>query len=209
MKQNNKRFTSMILALLLLVGALIVYFDFTAPAYSQLQNEKGQELSEQNLLENEQQIVTQVQSLVSSYQSETQGQQSVTLALPVGQNEAGALAAIYGIAANDGMSIQSIGVTSNAPQVQNSTPASGAGLSGAASAGNIVKPLGSISFSVTAAGTYESMKSFLSHIETNTRVMNVSAISVHPANLVVVKGAPVSQDFFNFAFTITAYYQSP
>jgi len=197
----------MILALLLLVGALIVYFDLATPAYSDLQNEKGQQISQQNLLQNEQQIVTQVQALVSSYQSQAQGQQSVNLALPVGQNLASALAQIYGTATNDGVSIQSVGITANPPQVQ-AAPASG-DISGAASGGNIVKPLGSVSFSVTAAGNYESFKSFLKHIETNTRIMDVTAISVQPVASITTKGVTTAQDFFTYNITIVAYYQAP
>lgn len=209
MKQNTKRFSSMILALLLLVGALIVYFDLAAPAYSDLQTEKGQQISQQNLLQNEQQIVTQVQALVSSYQSQVQGQQSVGLALPVGKNLANALAQIYGTAANDGVSITSVGVADNAPQIQPAPVSEGSNIGSAASGGDIVKPLGSVSFSVTAAGNYESFKSFLKHIETNTRIMNVTAIAVHPVAIVLVKGAPVSQDFFTYTLTIVAYYQAP
>jgi hydrogenase maturation factor len=84
MKQNSKRFSSMILALLLVVAAFVMYFDLLSPAYAALQTEKGQELSNQQLLSNEKQIVTQVQSLISQYQNQTQSQQSASMALPTG-----------------------------------------------------------------------------------------------------------------------------
>ena len=46
MKQETKRLSSIIAAALILAGALVVYFEFIVPAYTNLETIKGQEGSE-------------------------------------------------------------------------------------------------------------------------------------------------------------------
>src|SRR6185437_8966933 len=101
-------FSSLLLALLCVVGALVVFFDLVQPAYQDLQQTKGKEVSQESFLANERQVVDQVKSLVSSLSAQAQGEQSVALALPVGQDVAGALAQIYGIASANNIGVQNI-----------------------------------------------------------------------------------------------------
>ena len=197
------------MSLLLLVGAMIVYFDLLVPAYGDLQEKKGEAISEAALLDNEKQVVTQVQALVSAYQSQSQGQQSVNLALPVGPDVAGALTQIYGIAANDSFAIQNVNVSMEAPQIQ--TPAD-TDINAAATGGSILKPTGSVSYKITAAGTYESLKAFLKHVATNARLLDVTAVSVSPVTNIVSTGknsSNILQDYFNYSITVVSYYQTP
>jgi hypothetical protein len=200
MKQNTKRLYSMIFALVFVVAALVVYFDFLVPAYADLQTSKGHQISEQNLLTNEQQIVQQFQGLMAAYQSQAASDQPINIALPVGPHLADAIAQIYGIANANSVGITNMAIASElAP-----APASAAGVAGAASTGEIVKPIGGITFTLGVSGSYENFENFIAMLETNMRIFDVKQISIQPSGA-VGKG---SSDFFNYGLTVESYYQS-
>ena len=116
MKQETKRLSSIIIAALILVAAVMVYFEFIIPTYTSLQLVKGQEESETTLYANEQQVVSKVKSLLVTYQSNASSSQSVAMALPVGPDVSGALAQIYGIATNANVTIQGMQISTQAVQ---------------------------------------------------------------------------------------------
>jgi len=194
MSQNTKRFSSLILSLIFGVSALVVFFDFVQPSYQDLQVSRGKEIA--------QQIVKQVKSLVSSYQSQTQGKQSVSLALPVGPDTAGALSQISGLAFANNIGIQTMSVTTQATPTG---PKQANGLAAAASSGNLAKPVGTLSFQISAVGNYENFKNFVQGLESNTRVFDVKLISIHPGT---IPGAKGGQDYFFYDVTVVAYYQT-
>lgn len=204
----------MIVALVFLVVALVVFFDFVQPAYTDLQASKGKQISQASFLDNEKKIVSEVQGLVSTYQSETQGEQAVSLALPVGQDLSGALAQVYGLAAANNIGVQNIAISIQAVQVATSQAGSTVQANGqiaaAASVGAIIKPFNSILFQITCAGTYENFKIFLKGLETNIRIFDVKSITLHAASGASnanVKGGP-GADYFQYDMTVAAYYQS-
>jgi Tfp pilus assembly protein PilO len=214
MKKETKRLASLIIAALLIAGALVVYFEFIVPAYSNLQMVKGQEESEATLYANEQQIVSQAKSLLATYTADASSSQSVAMALPVGQDLSGALAQVYGIAANTGVTVQGTGVSVQviAPQVDIAsttviTNATDSQIANAAAAGLITKPIGTVSFVVTGSGSYESFKKFLQGLETNIRIFNVTAISLQPVGATATKTQAANQDLFNYTITVVTYYQ--
>jgi hypothetical protein len=202
MKQNTKRLYSMVIALFFLVLALVWYFDFLVPAYTDLQTAKGNQISEQNLLTNEQQIVSQFQGLLASYQSQSSDEQAVDAALPVGPHLADAIAQIYGIASANNVAVQSMGIASELIP----SPATGSGVSGAASTGQIVHPVGTITFTLGMIGSYENFKAFLGALETNIRLFDVKQVTFQPGG---VTGKGSVPDVFNYSITATTYYQSP
>ncbi len=209
MKQDTKRFSSIIIAALIIAAAIVVYFELIVPAYANLQDLKGQESGELTVLSNEQQIVTQIQSLLTTYQNNSSSSQLVQLALPVGEDVSGALAQIYGIAVNSDVTIQSAGVSIQAVQspVTSGSVASGS-VATAAANGSIVKPTGTISFTINGTGSYESFKAFLQGLETNIRLFNVTAISLMPGTVSATKTQAANQDMFSYSMTIVTYYQA-
>jgi hypothetical protein len=204
MKSNSKQLTSAIIAALFLIVALVVYFEMIVPAYASLQKDKGQAQSQQALLDNEKKVVDQVKKLIDAYKSEASSTQAIGLALPVGQNTAGALAQIYGIANNAGFSIQSTGVTTQAITKTTATPAAGANIKSAATTGSIAHPAGTVSFQIIGNGSYESLKTFLAGLENNIRFFDVTGISIQEATL----GKGSIPDNFNYTITVVTYYQS-
>lgn len=210
MKQDTKRFTSIIISILLLVAALVLYFEFIIPAYTSLEGLKGQEQSEQTLLANENKVVTEVQSLLATYQNDSSSSQSVALALPVGQDVAGALAQVYGIAANSNVTVQGVAISVQAVQSASPSTANAAGqVADAATAGAIVKPVGTVSLQLNGTASYENFKTFLQGLATNIRIFDVNSISLQPVGTITTSKSASAQDIFNYGITVVTYYQSP
>jgi Tfp pilus assembly protein PilO len=207
MKQESKRLYSIIIAALLIGAALLAYFAFIVPAYAHLEAIKGQEESETTLYANEQKIVAEGKTLLANYQSDASSSQAVSAALPVGQNLAGAIAQVYGIAGNTGVTVQGLGISVQA--VTSPDASAGGQIAGAATAGSVIKPTGSILFNINGSGSYEALKAFLQELETNLRIFDVTSISLQPAPIVATKNQASNQDAFTYSITATTYYESP
>ncbi len=202
MKQNTKRLYSMIFALLFIVLALVVYFDMLTPAYTSLQSAKASELSDQALLTNEKQVVNQIQGLLTTYNSQSSDAEAVNTALPVGPDLADGIAQLYGIAGANSLTIQNIGISSQLAAA--SVPEGD--IAGAAATGQIVKPLGTITFALSLVGSYENFQSFLNDLATNMRLFDVQEVSVAP--LSGGTGKTSTPDAFTFSISVMTYYQS-
>jgi hypothetical protein len=191
---------SIVGSLLLVVVALFLFFDFIQPEFSSVANLKGQIAGENDFLQTETKTVTAVQNVITEYQKQGGNQGNVALAIPAGQDVAGALAQVYGIAQINSVTIQSISVSAPTLQTQTKT----------ASSTNTVKPLGSYTLQIGGSGTYEALKNFLFGLETNIRIFDVKGLSIAPATVAGSnpgRGA-VPQDLFSYNITATTYYQT-
>lgn len=186
------------LSLLFIMGALILLFDLVQPEYANFQMLKGQLAGEQALFATETQAVSNAQNLISQYKGQSGNAQTASLAVPAGEDLAGALAQVYGLAANSSIAIQSVGIS--APDLQAAANSQGA---------QLVQPLGTVTFQIAAAGTYEALKNFLQGLETNVRIFDVKGLSITPisSNTATPGKSQGSQDFFTYDISATAYYQ--
>lgn len=198
MKQSSKRLWSILLSFLFILVSFICFFDLVQPEYQNTEASRSQQLGEQNLLISQTALVQTVQTTLNTYQNETQNTSNIGLAMPSGEDVAGALTQIEGIAENNGIVMTSIAVSP--PQVQVKTGATST---------TTMKPLGSFTLTVTASGSYESFKNFLSELETNIRIFDVKNISLRPSAAAAVAGkAAPSPDMFTYAITVATYYQT-
>jgi len=197
MKQSSKRLVSLALALFFIIASLVILFDFIQPGYAALSDVKSQVAGEQAFLDSEQKAVTQAQTLLTTYNNQGAGGQNVALAMPATEDQAGALAQIYGIAQNSGLSIGTVGMS--APTILAKAPPVVAGT--APGAAQLTKPIGVLTFQVTASGNYASIKNFFTQIETNVRLFDLKNITVSP-------GVGTAKDFFSYTLTLTSYYQT-
>lgn len=198
MTQSSKRLFSMIFALIFILGAFYGFFNLVEPAYSNAQALRSKQLGEEDYLQTQAALVKQAQNLINTYKNESQT--NVGLALPSGQDAAGALAQIEGIAAANSISITNI--NASAPTIQTDA-------SGAATSSQMQKPLGSFSLRITATGAYENFKSFVAEIETNIRLFDVKEFSLQPIAVTATTKSGVTQDFFTGSLTVITYYQTP
>lgn len=198
----------MIVFLVFILAAFLVFFDLLQPTYTDLQNKKGTEASSENFLASEQQAVAQAKKLIGQYESESQAESNLALAMPTGPDVAAALAEIYGIAQDSGVTVQNVQV--GAPTVQLANQAQSGNVTSSAGQVQIVKPLGTFPLQVIALGSYENVKNFLSQLETNIRIFDLTMLSMQPTPGAIpgVKTATAS-DFFTYNLTITTYYQTP
>jgi len=193
---------SVFIAFIFVVAAFICFFDLVQPVYSDVQVLRGKQLGEQKYLTSQTALVKQVQTTLNTYQNEAQGAANVNLAMPSGQDIAGALAQIQGIATNNNIDIT--GVTVTAPEIQVKRTGT------SSSSTSPLKPLGSFAFKLTGSGSYESVKNFLSEIETNVRIFDVETFSLQPMAVAAASGSKTasSRDAFNYAITVDTYYQT-
>jgi len=187
----------MLIALGVVVVALLIFFDLVQPEYTDVMQTKGEIAAENDLYQSESQAVAAAQKIISQYQQQENGAGgTVALALPAQEDVAGAVAQVYGIAENDGIMIQSMGVSAPIIQAQSA---------GAAS----TTPMGSFSLQVSGTGSYEGFKNFVSGLETNIRILDVRNVSIAPVVQTVAKGvAAFNPDLFNFSVTVETYYQA-
>ena len=178
----------MILSLVFLVAAFIIFFQLIEPTYGDLETLKGQELESRNLLANEQNVVGAVKKLLGQYESEGDAANGLALAMPSGPNVASAVAQIYGIATNSSIAIQSMTLSTPSVLLRSQS----------GDAAQVVRPAGTFSIQISSTGSYEDLKNFLSQLETNIRIFDVTGFSLQPA----AKG-----DLFNYTFTVATYYQ--
>ncbi len=196
---------SVFFALVFIVAAFIFFFDLVQPTYGDMQALRSKQLGEADYLTNQTALIKQVQTVLNTYQNESQGAANVGLAMPSGEDIAGALAQIQGIASNNNIAIESIAVTPPAVQVRVTTaPAA------TSSSVGPLKPLGNFTFRIAASGSYESFKNLLSEIETNIRIFDVKAISLQPSPSAAAPGAKstLSRDAFSYTITVATYYQT-
>ena len=206
MKQTTSRFSGILLALLLLVLAGVGFFEFVQPSYANLMALRGQEQAERTFLADEQNIATKAQSVLADYQGQGSSTQAMNMALPIGPNSAGAITQLYGLASASGLTVQSVGISMTSASQSASTAAAGPAGTTAAS---LIKPYSTITFQVTAMGSYESLKTFLQGLEDNVRVFDVTSLSIQPVTTVTSGGAVVTgnQDLYNYTIGVVAYYQ--
>lgn len=202
MKQTTKRFISMIVSLFLIIGAIILYFDFIQPAYDDAQKIKSEDLGERLFLDGEKSAIEQVQRLISTYQGQGGAQQAVSLSLPATEDLAGALAQLNGLADESGLSAQSFSVSVLSLQ----KPVESGGLGQKNLGAELNKPLGAINFQIKASGSYQALKNFISMIETNMRIFDVKSFNIQP--IFGTQGKAV-QDLYAYDLAVATYYQAP
>jgi len=208
MKQSSKRLTSSILALLFLVGSFLVFFEFIQPTYATVLQAKGTRAASEALLAQEQTAVSQAKQLLSQYENDSTAESNLALAMPSGPDVSGALAQIYGIATNNSIVVTNLSISPPTVPPQAAVAASVGGVEGAAS---VVQPIGTISFQMNGTGSYENLKTFLSELETNIRIFDLTALSIQPFISSAVSGtktAPASTDDFTYNITVVTYFQS-
>lgn len=201
MKQSTKRFFSLIVAFVLVVGALVAYFNFIQPVYQEAQKIKAQVISRESFVQNQQAAISQVKKSIGSYKGEGQLQDVVSLALPLSPDLAGAFAQLTGLIQNNQLALQ--GVTVSLPVMENLSAKPAQGKTGSVSfAATIIKPFGVVTFQARIVGSYENFKAFMKNLESNIRILDIQKITFQPA------GKP-DQNLFAYDLVVSTYYQGP
>ncbi|MCL5733515.1 MAG: type 4a pilus biogenesis protein PilO [Patescibacteria group bacterium] len=190
MKRSTERLISLVIALVLLLASVIIYFDLIQGSYGDVQNIRAEIISNQNTLNTQKQTISQIQSLLSDYRNQTNFSQQLSTALPLTADSAGALGQLSGLAQTNHLVISSVSATTRS----NITVVPKASAS-------LIKPVGVLEFKARLSGRYEDIRTFLFSIETNYRLFDAQQINLSPA-------ADPKTDAYNLDLTVDTYYQT-
>ncbi len=188
MRASTKRTLSILVSIVLLVGAVFIYSSMIGPAYSEIKSLRSEAASRLDIINENQVYVSQVQNLLNEYQDASQLQAAISMLLPDEQNLAQALNQISGLTGISGLSPDKISVDQLAVR-----PSLGS---------SIVKSIGTLRFEVETSGNYSSFKSFLQKLETNMGIFDVVGIKVEPL------GRSTSVGVLNYTIIVDSYYQT-
>ena len=193
MKASSKRILSILFSAVFLLGTLIIYGNLIQPEINAAGELQSLVASKTNLLNNQKTAVSQVSALIGQFQNAASLQQTVSLALPIGPNTTQILNQWQAIA-------QGAGVTLSSLNVQPVPPGSPTATS------TLVKKVGDVSISVSAAGGYAALKQFLDELETNVRVTNIQTFELTSA---AQSGQPgQTGNLYNLKANVSAFYQN-
>lgn len=190
----GKRLFSMVVTLFCLVAAAVVFFQFVRPAYLETQTVRAEVISRQEFLEEQRASIESAQKLIERYRSDTQVQETVSRVLPATPDVGGALYQIASIAGQ--YNVQILSTTAQTPQLSLSAPSARS----SSTATSAVRPLGIATFQVRFNARYDDLKPLLEKLESNVRLMDITAISVAPA-------ATGSAGALSVDLTVATYYQ--
>ena len=190
MKRSTERLISLVIALILLLASIVIYFDFIQGSYSDVQNIRAEIASNQNTLNTQKQTISQIQSLLSDYKNQTNFAQQLSTALPLTADSAGALGQLSGLAQTNHLAVSSVSATtkSNITVVPKALA-------------SLIKPVGVLEFKTRLSGRYEDIRTFLFSIETNYRLFDSQQINLSPAS-------DPKTDAYNLDLTVDTYYQT-
>ncbi len=190
MKKSTERLISLVIALVLLLVSLVVYFDFIQGAYGDVQNTRGEIASKQSFLNNQKQTISQIQSLLSDYKNEADFQTNLSTALPLDPESASALGQLSGLAQANNLNLNSVSSVNKSNL--NLAPKSETSL---------INPVGVSEFKLRLIGKYEDIKNLIIDLESNYRIFDVQQINIAPV-------ADPKQDYYNLDLTVDTYYQT-
>lgn len=179
-----------------LSGALVVYFTFIQGEYEATMIEKAQRDTRQQFVVEQTENIKKIQELINSYNDRVAAQHVVSIAVPVGPDTASLIAQMNTLASQYNLQFSSFTVANTSAAAQNNQSSTRSGATEI-----IRRSLNSLTFQVRLAGSYASIKSFLSSIENNLRVMDVKTFSMSPVD--------PTRDSYTADVAITTYYQQP
>lgn len=164
MRVSTKRILSMVVALVLLVGALMVYGSLIRPALDGIGVIRGEIAAKQDLLNNQEVAVSQARDLLGELQNSRRIEETVSLAIPIGENTTQAMSQIQAIVQNSNVTVQSLSLSPK-PFLSNVRQ-------------SLVRRLGVLQFNLSVNGGYDNIKNFLESLETNVRVANLETLKL-------------------------------
>ena len=190
MKSSAKRAFSLLVSVILLIGALAVYAFFVRPAYDGVTALRGTLIAKQKLFVDKQAAVKKVQSLIMQYQGAGSLQDAISLSLPQNEEVSSVFNQLQAIAASNGMAVEVFNVQPLAMRSEGSGDKQV----------SLVRPLGTLRLSLRLTGSYGAFKDFVRGLETNIRAMDLVSMKVEPIG---IRGGD------NFSYTLVAdtYYQ--
>jgi Tfp pilus assembly protein PilO len=185
MRVSTKRIVSILIAAVLVIGALTVYGSAIAPTVRDITTKRGQVLGRSQTLENQSQVVRDVQGLIAEFKNAAALERTVNLAVPNKEETISGLRQVEAAARASGVFVTSLDFEIAPPR---------------AAQLSFLKKLGVLTVRVGATGSYANLKAFLRLLETSVRIANVQDVAF--------KSASAAQGQESVAVTLEMYYQT-
>lgn len=186
MRASAKRFYSLLVSIVLLVGALFVYSSFIIPEYGEIQRLRGEREGKSKLLTEYKDTAEALSNLLSKYKNVSQLQATLSLTLPLSEEVPQVFNQLQGLAGASDLKIDSMSFQYLPIDY---------------SRGSLFRPVGTLRIAMRFAGTYERFKEFLKAVETNVRILDVSFVSIEG-------GAIGKNPLLNYNLIVDTYYQA-
>ncbi len=193
MKTSSKRILSILFSAVFLMATLVVYGNLIQPEIQAASSKQSLVASKQNLYDSQKAVVSQVTKLIGQFQNAAQLQQTVSLAMPIGEGVTQALNQWQGIAGANQVTLQSLNIKPPTLAIGKRDP--------------FLKRLGSFEEDATVTGTYSAIKTFLSSLETNTRITNITSFDMKPFITSSAGNALSGGDLYSLQISAVAFYQ--
>lgn len=179
----------MALALLLIIGAAIVYSSFITPAYSGVMVLRNQIASQNEVLQRFNITFGQVQKLLADLQTAPDVQKQVSLILPTSRDVSYLVSQVSGLAEANGLTLSLLST-----QVLPVQPAKS----------KVIKSMGRLQADVKLTGTYSGFKSFLRQLQSNILLLDVTDVKID-SSAVAGRTGPSA---LTYSISVVSYYQT-
>ena len=179
-----RRLISVTVSLTFFLAAIAIFFSLIVPASGEIQDLRGQRNALSGLLEEESARIEAVRRLFDEYGSISTLESTLKKALPSDEEIPSVINQLHGMAKASGITIESLDISLPAIKPNNQD--------------DVIRPVGEVQVSLTLSGNYSEIKSYLSSLETNVRVMDVKRLSLNGGT----EGETLSYDI-----VVNAYYQ--
>jgi|SRR3989344_872691 len=186
MKSSTRRLLVILASFGLIFGSFFVYFSLIVPTYQEIQKLRAELYSKQALYGDQQRAEEAVGKLVGQFQGLATFQELVSISLPRQADIPSILNQLQGIARLSQISLQSLSFQYlPLPQPKDA----------------LIQPIGVIRVNINLFGSYTSLKSYISALETNVRVIDLSSLKIDG-------GARANQANLIHNIIVDVYYQS-
>lgn len=189
MSASAKRFYSLIGALVLLIGAVFVYYSWIVPEYVTIQTLRGEEEGAAAKLSQYKSISDSISALLNKYHTLAPIQASFDSILPTGQEEVPTIVnQVQGLAAVNKLNLISLSVQELPIDYSHQAAA--------------INPLGTVRITLHLSGAYSDFKGFLGDLGTNARIFDLNSLNISAGS-----GTGVNPTF-DYTVAVDAYFET-
>jgi Tfp pilus assembly protein PilO len=160
MKESGKRLLSLMAAVVLLLLSLYIFGSFVKPAFSEISELRAELLASKNYLKAQEEAKASFNNLFTDYKNASSIQNLLALALPNKEGVADAVYQIQALAGINNITLMNIEVEE--------------GQAEAILANSLIREVGKMKINLRASGNYFNFKSFISGVENNIKLMDVT-----------------------------------
>ncbi len=186
MKESTKRLVVSLGSLFFIASSLYVFASLINPMFTEIQELRGKKQAVTTLLTDYEAAIKALDSVLAQYKDKAILQDTFSAIIPLEENIPSLLNQLYGLASLKEVSIDSVEFQKLPAQIMEANP--------------LVKPRGVIQATVRCRSNYENMKRYLGALETNMRLINITAVNITEG----FKENPI----LSYTITIQAYYQT-